>query len=418
MLKKSFLKFIAKKENVDPSFLESNFKKGKIVIPLNKNKMIKNPVAIGKGLKVKINTNLGTSTERTEVDDELKKLDTAVKYGTDTVMDLSVGGNLAKIRRLIVKRSPIPVGSVPIYEVASRVEKREKTFDKIRKEDIFDTLEEQAKDGIDFFTIHAGILRKFLDILNRERRTAGIVSRGGAILARWMYVNKKENPLYEEFDTVLEIAKKYNITISLGDALRPGSIADSSDKLQLYELYVLSELVKRCRKKGVQVMVEGPGHIRIDEVDFNIAVEKKLCLDAPFYVLGPLTTDIACGYDHIVSSIGGALAALSGADFLCVVTPAEHLRHPSVEDIKLGVIASKIAAHSVDVIRFRDEWERDRRLSLARARRRWREVFGYAIDKERAIKYRGEEKISSEDICTMCGKFCSLKLIEECNLLR
>ncbi|MCD6583353.1 MAG: phosphomethylpyrimidine synthase ThiC [Candidatus Omnitrophica bacterium] len=418
MFRKSILKEIAKKEGVSLSHLENNFKKGRIVIPHNNKREIKKIIAIGKGLKVKVNTNLGTSTERREFKDELEKLAIAVKYGTDTIMDLSVGGNLRKIRKEIIKASPVPVGSVPIYEVASEVERRKGSFEKMTNDDIFAVLEEQAKDGIDFFTIHAGILRNFLDILQREKRTSGIVSRGGAILARWMYVNKKENPLYEEFDTVLDIAKKYRITISLGDALRPGAIADSTDKLQIYELFTLAQLVKKCRKKNVQVMVEGPGHIRIDEIRFNMWIEKKLCDQAPFYVLGPLTTDIACGYDHIVSTIGGALAALWGADFLCVVTPAEHLRHPSVEDIKLGVIASKIAAHSVDLIRFKDEWERDKVLSLARAKRKWREVFKYSLDREKAENYREQKKVSLDDICTMCGKFCSLRLIDKCDLLK
>ncbi|MCK4810344.1 MAG: phosphomethylpyrimidine synthase ThiC [Candidatus Omnitrophica bacterium] len=418
MFSKKFLKDIAKKEKVDFSFLEKNFRAGKVVIPVNKKKNLENPVAIGKGMKVKINTNIGTSTERKEIKDELQKLAEAVKYGTDTVMDLSVGGNLNKIRREIIKKSPVAVGTVPIYQAALEVEKKKGSFEKMKKEDIFDVLEEQAQDGVDFFTIHAGIKKDFLNILKKKKRTAGIVSRGGAILARWMYVNNKENPLFENFDTVLDIAKKYNITISLGDALRPGAIADSTDELQMYELFVLSNLVKKCRKKGLQVMVEGPGHIRIDQIEFNMFAQKKVCADAPFYILGPLTTDIACGYDHIVSSIGGALAALWGANFLCVVTPAEHLRHPSVEDIKLGVIASKIAAHSVDIVNFKDEWEKDRTLSLSRAKRNWKEVFNYSLDKNKAEKYRNAEHVSSDDICSMCGKFCSLKLIDSCDLLK
>lgn len=414
MFKRSFLKYLAKKENVHLSLLETNFLKGKIVIPLNKKKEIKKPVAIGEGLKIKVNTNIGTSPERREIEDELEKLAIAIKYGTDTVMDLSTGGDLKKIRKSIIENSSVPVGTVPIYEAAVEAEKKRKALEKIKKEDIFDILEEQAKQGVDFFTIHAGILKRFLNILREEKRVAGIVSRGGALLARWMYINDKENPFYENFDKILDIAKKYNITISLGDALRPGAIADSTDKSQMYELYVLSELVRKCRRKRVQVMVEGPGHIRIDEIKFNMQVEKKVCQGVPFYVLGPLTTDIACGYDHIVSSIGGAIASLWGADFLCVVTPAEHLRHPSLEDVKLGVIASKIAAHSVDVIRFKDEWEKDKLLSLARAKRNWEKIFAFSLDKEKAKNYRENDKVY-DDICSMCGKFCSLKLIENCD---
>lgn len=416
MFTRSFLKYLAEKEKVPLSLLESNLLKGKVVIPLNKKKEIENPVAIGEGLKIKINTNIGTSPEKCELDDELEKLAIAIKYGTDTVMDLSTGGDLKKIRESIVKKSSVPVGTVPIYEAAVEAEKRRGGLEKIKKEEILEILEEQAKQGVDFFTIHAGILKKFLGILREEKRAGGIVSRGGAILARWMYLNNKENPFYENFDKILDIAKRYNITISLGDALRPGAIADSTDKLQMYELYVLSDLVKKCRRRGVQVMVEGPGHIRIDEIKFNMEIEKKLCQGAPFYVLGPLTTDIACGYDHIVSSIGGAIASLWGADFLCVVTPGEHLRHPSLEDVKLGVIASKIAAHSVDVIRFKDEWERDKLLSLARAKRDWEKIFKFSLDKEKAKSYR-DNNTTYDDICSMCGKFCSLKIAENCKFL-
>jgi phosphomethylpyrimidine synthase len=283
--------------------------------------------------------------------------------------------------------------------------------------DIWDVLKEHAEDGIDFFTIHAGILKSSLKLLKKNKRVGGIVSRGGAILSRWMYINKKENPLYENFDKILELAKKYNITISLGDALRPGAVADSTDKLQLQELYVLSELVKRCREKEVQVMVEGPGHLRLDEIGFNVWLEKKICNYAPFYVLGPLVVDYACGYDHINSAIGGAIASFFGADFLCVVTPAEHLRHPSPEDIKEGIIASKIAAHAVDILCFKDEWEKERCLSLYRARRDWKKVFSLAIDKRKAYQYRKDCK-DIFDACSMCGKFCSLKIIEKCNLLK
>lgn len=418
LFNKSFLKRAAQREGVPLPLLEKGIKEGTIVIPLNKKKKLKNCIAIGDGLKVKINTNIGTSSERTELKDELEKLAVAIEYGTDTVMDLSTGSNLKKVREALLEKSSVPLGTVPLYEAAHEAERKYRNFEKMTKENIFDVLVQQAKDGVDFFTIHAGILKKFIAIMQKEKRTAGVVSRGGAILTRWMYVNNKENPLYEYFEEVLAIAKEYNITISLGDALRPGAIADSTDKLQMYELFVLSELVKKCWKYGVQVMVEGPGHIRLDEIQFNIEMEKKLCSGAPFYVLGPLTTDIACGYDHIVSSIGGALAAFFGANFLCVVTPAEHLRHPSSEDIKLGVIASKIAAHSIDILRFKDERLRDEQLSLARAYRKWDKVFTYALDKKKAQKYRATTKVSSEDICTMCGKFCSLKLIEKCNLLK
>ncbi|UCC94952.1 MAG: phosphomethylpyrimidine synthase ThiC [Candidatus Omnitrophota bacterium] len=417
MFKKSFLKKIAKQESVAPGYLEKNFKKGKIVIPLNKTKEIKKPTAIGEGLRVKTNTNIGTSTERREVEDELKKLHIAIECGTDTVMDLSVGGNIAKIRREIIQRSTIPVGTVPIYEAALQAERQKMTFEAMSFDTLWDVLVQQAKDGVDFFTIHAGILKKSLKMIQKKKRVGGVVSRGGAILSRWMYVNQRENPLYENFDKILELAKNYNITLSLGDALRPGAIADSTDRLQLSELYVLGELVKRCRKRGVQVMVEGPGHIRLDEIGFNVWLQKRVCNGAPFYILGPLPTDIAAGYDHITASIGGALAALWGADFLCVVTPAEHLRHPSIDDIKDGVIAAKIAAHSVNLLRFKEEWKKDYQISLYRAKRDWQKLFPLTIDEKKARGYRQTTDIAS-DICTMCGEFCSLKISEHCNLLK
>lgn len=419
MFKKSFLKKLAKKEKLNYAFLEEQLRKARIVIPFNKTRKTVNPVAIGEGCKVKINTNVGTSTEAVAMREEIEKVKIAAISGSDTIMDLSVGGDLGKIRKEIIKNSPLPLGTVPIYEAAFRSERERSSFERMKFEDIFDVLTIQAKDGVDFFTIHAGILKNCLSVIKRKKRVGGIVSRGGAILTRWMYVNNRENPFFDNFDKILTLAKEYNITLSLGDALRPGAIADSTDDLQISELKVLGDLVRRCRQKGVQVMVEGPGHIRLDEIPFNIMLQKKLCDRAPFYVLGPLPTDIAAGYDHITSSIGGAIAALNGADFLCVVTPAEHLRHPSREDIKDGVIASRIAAHSVDVLRFEDEWKKDYRLSLFRARRDWEKVFPLTLDEQKAKKYRKTENPGvSIDMCTMCGKFCSLKIIEKCNLLK
>ena len=418
MFSRAFLRKLARKECVPFSYLEKKFKEGRIVIPLNNKKEIKGVVAIGEGLKVKINTNIGTSTEIADLKEEIHKLKTAINAGTDTVMDLSIGENINTIRKTIIKHSSVPVGTVPIYEVAQESEKRKGSIDKIRLDDILDTIKQQAFDGVDFFTIHAGILRNTIDILSENKRVGGIVSRGGAILARWMYVNKKENPLYEHFDDILDIAKKYRITISLGDALRPGAIADSTDKLQLSELFALSTLVKKCQTRGVQVMVEGPGHIRLDEIAMNVVLQKNICSNAPFYILGPLPTDIASGYDHITSAIGGAIAAMQGADFLCVVTPAEHLKQPSAEDIKEGIIASRIAAHSVDLLRFKDEWEKDNTLSYYRAHRKWDNIFKLTIDKDKAKCYRNSAKVTPEDICTMCGQFCSLKIIDKCHLLK
>ncbi|MDP2922759.1 MAG: phosphomethylpyrimidine synthase ThiC [Candidatus Omnitrophota bacterium] len=417
MLKKSLLKQVAAKESVTLRFLEKQFASGRVVIPLNRKRRIESVVAIGEGLKIKINTNIGTSTEKTVIMNEIKKLNVAIKYKTDTVMDLSTGGDLAKIRQTILETSSIPLGTVPIYEAAVETQRRRQSFEKMTFDDIWDVLKKQAEDGVDFFTIHAGILRNFLKIIEKEKRVGGIVSRGGAILARWMYVNNKENLIYENFDKIIQLAKDYNITLSLGDALRPGAIADSTDALQVSELKVLGQLVKKCRKNGVQVIVEGPGHIKLNEIKFNMSLEKRLCDHAPFYVLGPLTTDIAAGYDHITAAIGGAMAAFYGADFLCVVTPAEHLRHPSIDDIKDGVIASRIAAHSVDILRFKNEWQKDYNLSLYRSRRNWEKLFPLSIDEDKARKYR-QTLDSSKDMCTMCGEFCSLKIIEKCKFLK
>ena len=419
MFKKSFLKKIAKKEKVSCQLIEKGLNEGTIVIPLNNKKEIGKPVAIGENLKIKINTNLGISTDKANLEEELEKLHTAIKYGTDAIMDLSVGKEITKVRKEIISHSSVPVGTVPIYEAAIEVERKKGSFEKMKISDFLDTLDKQAKEGVDFFTIHAGVRKEALEILEADGRRGGIVSRGGAIISRWMYVNKKENFLYTHFEKILKILKKYNITLSLGDGLRPGALDDSTDRLQLHELFTLGELVKKARAYGVQVMVEGPGHVKINEVAYNMALEKKICHKAPFYVLGPLTTDIAMGYDHISAAIGGAIAALNGANFLCVVTPAEHLRQPSVNDIKEGVIASRIAAHSVDLLNFADEAERDSSLSRFRARRDWKNIFKYSLDLEKSKKYHNSTKnVSSVDVCTMCGKYCSLKLLEKCELLK
>ena len=416
MFKKNFLKNLAKKETVPLSFLEKQLKRGRIVIPLNKKRKISNPCAVGEGLKVKINTNIGLSTKALNIPNEIKKMRCAVQYGTDTIMDLSVSSNLKVLRELILKESSVPLGTVPLYEIALNVKKKGGSIEDITFDDIWDVLRRQAEEGVDFFTIHAGVLKKNVQMLKRKKRVGGVVSRGGAILIYWMSINKKENPFYKNFDKILQLAKAYNITLSLGDALRPGAISDSTDALQISELRTLGRLAKRCREKGVQVMIEGPGHIRLDEIAMNMMLEKKICAHSPFYVLGPLPTDIAAGYDHITSAIGGAIAAMHGADFLCVVTPAEHLRHPTIEDIRNGVIASKIAAHSVDVLRFKDEWKRDCDLSRYRTRRNWDKLTPLTLDKNKVKEYRKKSK-SSEDICAMCGSFCSLKMLEECGLL-
>jgi len=406
---------VAAEEDKKPNLILKRIKEGRIVIPLNSRHKIKKPCGIGYGLRTKINANIGTSTDKSQIDDELKKIKVAINYGADTIMDLSVGGDLAKIRKGVLGYSPVPVGTVPIYEIAVNAQIKKGDFLKFTLNDILDTLESQAKEGVDFFTIHAGVTKKGLSILKAHKRLMGIVSRGGAILSTWMSCHKKENPFYEYFDKVLDIAYRYDVTISLGDGLRPGSILDSTDEAQISELKILGELAIRAKKKNVQVIIEGPGHIPLHEIQKNIALEKKICHQAPFYVLGPLVTDVAAGYDHISAAIGAALAASSGADFLCYVTPSEHLRHPSLEDVREGVIASKIAAHAADIAKgLKSAWDWDRKMSQARRKRDWKKQITLSIDPNKAKHYRESSKPQLSDVCTMCGKYCSIKLMDRC----
>jgi phosphomethylpyrimidine synthase len=406
---------VAHLEGVSPKELMRLIRLGQAVILLNVNHKIKNPCAVGKGLSTKVNANIGTSTDESRITDEIQKLKTAIKYGADALMDLSVGGNLAGVRREVLKHSTVPVGTVPIYEVAVKAQARNKNFLKFSAKDILEVLNDQAKQGVDFFTIHSGVTRSSLKILQQHERLMGIVSRGGAIIASWIKYHKQENPFYSHFEQILDIAYKYDITLSLGDGLRPGSILDATDKAQIAELKILGALAKRARKRGVQVMIEGPGHVPLDQIEKNITLEKKYCAGAPFYVLGPLVTDVAAGYDHISSAIGGAIAASSGADFLCYVTPAEHLRHPTVSDVREGVIACRIAAHAGDLVKRRKlaiEW--DRNISVARKKRNWRKQIKLSIDPDKAKAYRLSSKPKLSSVCTMCGRYCSIKLMEDC----
>ena len=412
------MKRIAYKEGKNPNLILKWVREGRVVILHNRKRDIKKPCAVGWGLRTKINANIGTSTDKSQISDELRKIEVAVKYGADTIMDLSVGGNLKKIRKQILEYSPVPVGTVPVYEIAVNAQKIKGNFLKFSIDDILDNLESQAKEGVDFFTIHAGVTRKSLGVLKKHKRILDIVSRGGAILASWIACNKKENPFYEYFDKILDIAYDYDITLSLGDGLRPGSILDATDNAQIAELKILGDLANRAKKRNVQVMIEGPGHIPLNQIKRNIVLEKTICRNAPFYVLGPLVTDIAAGYDHISSAIGGALAASIGADFLCYVTPSEHLRHPSVEDVKEGVIAYRIAAHAADIakgIKSAIRW--DKKMSEARKRRDWKQQIALSIDPDKAKNYRTSSKPQLLDVCTMCGKYCSIKLMEKCRRL-
>lgn len=411
---KTFKK-VSETEKIDLKLLKKGVARGEIAILKNSCRDNVIPVGIGKGLKTKVNTNIGTSPERNDVKFELKKLKIAIEAGTDTVMDLSTAGDLDLIRRRIIKNCTIPLGTVPIYQAVIETIKEKGGMVKMDGDKIFEVIERQLKDGVDFITVHCGVTRKVLKCLKEEGRTLDIVSRGGAFHATWMIANDKENPLYENFDKLLKLAKKYNAVLSLGDGLRPGCIADSMDSAQIEELMTLGELTKRARGKGVQVIVEGPGHVPLNEIEANVILEKKICYNAPFYVLGPIVTDVAMGYDHISASIGAAVAAGYGVDFICYVTPGEHLRLPTLEDVKLGVIGARIAAHAGDIakgVKGAAEW--DRTLSERRKDMDWGEQIKLSIDPITAERLRNESKPTlEENVCTMCGEYCAIKIVAD-----
>jgi phosphomethylpyrimidine synthase len=400
---------VAEKEHVDAEWLRKNIAEGNIVIPKNINRNF-SATGIGKGLATKINANIGTSEKHCNLIEELEKMEVAVKYGVHAIMDLSTGGNLHSILQKILDISPVMVGTVPVYGVVTQLLKQGKRISQLDPEDLFWEIEQQAQMGVDFMTLHCGVTQSSLSFLQNDERVCGIVSRGGAILKRWMTDNNKENPLYEQYNRVLDICMKYDVTISLGDGLRPGAGADATDRGQIAELLILGELVDRAREKGVQVMVEGPGHMPLDQIEMNMKIMKCLCHGAPFYVLGPLVTDAAPGYDHIVGAIGGTVAAIHGADFLCYVTPAEHLCLPDANDVKEGVIASRIAAHAADIVKNIDQAkQRDYFISKARRELDWETMFKNALDPELARKRKIESESSDEDHCSMCGNLCAVK---------
>jgi phosphomethylpyrimidine synthase len=404
------IKSVAQLENLSEDFIRSGVASGTIVIPKNIKRTLKKITAVGAGLKTKVNANLGTSPDHIDLDEELQKLDAAVKAGADAVMDLSTGGNLTQIRKEILAVCPVQVGTVPIYEAACRSVAKGKKISQIDGELLFDVIEEQAEQGVDFITVHCGINKETVEILNRQGRLAGIVSRGGSFLVKAINATGKENPLYEQYDKLLEIAKKYDITLSLGDGFRPGCLFDASDGPQIAELSVLGELVLKGRASGVQVMIEGPGHIPLNQVEANVTLAKRLGHNAPLYFLGPLVTDIAPGYDHITSAIGGALAAAKGVDFICYVTPSEHLRLPDVQDVHEGVIAARIAAHAADIVKgVSGARERDDEMSKWRKARNWEKQKEFCIDPVEFAKERAKLPPRQEDVCTMCGEFCSMR---------
>lgn len=410
------IELIAKDEDVSISLLKKDIEKGHTVILCSKKRNPKKPCAIGKGLRTKVNVNLGTSPELADLKEEERKIEISERFGADTIMDLSTGGDIDSIRKFILNKTQLPVGTVPIYQAAVLAKEKYGDITQMRAEDIFNVIRKQAEDGVDFMTVHCGVTMGGLRLLNKYPRVTGIVSRGGAILSNWMKKNNKENPLFVQFDRLLQIARRYNIVLSLGDGMRPGCIKDASDRIQVYELKVLSKLARRALEKKVQVIIEGPGHLPINHIRKNIRWQKKLCNGAPFYVLGPLVMDSAPGYDHITGAIGGALAASYGADFLCYVTPAEHLRLPTADDVLEGLIASKIAAHAGDIAKgIKNASKKDYLISIARAKRDWDRQIELSINPEKAKSYRQSRKPASDDVCTMCGEFCSLKIMEECS---
>lgn len=406
------MRIVAEREGLQPEFIMQGVADGSIVI-LKNSRRKKNilPLGIGKGLRTKVNANLGTSGDLAEIPLELEKLMVSVDAGADTVMDLSTGGAVDETRRAIIDGSPVPVGTVPIYQAALEAVRKGKSFVEMSPEELFECIVKHAEDGVDFMTVHCGITRQAIEILKKHPRVMGVVSRGGTLMLEWMQYNNAENPLYEHFDRLIEIAREYDLVLSLGDALRPGAIEDASDPVQLAELYTLGELTLRARKGGAQVMIEGPGHMPLDQIQANVMLEKKICHGAPFYVLGPLVTDVAAGYDHISSAIGGAIAASYGADFLCYVTPAEHLRLPSIDDVREGVVASRIAAHAGDIVKgVKGAREWDLNMSRARKALDWAKQYALSIYPERARIVRESLLPSDPEVCTMCGAFCAIKL--------
>jgi phosphomethylpyrimidine synthase len=404
------MRLVAREEYLSEEFVRGEIARGRLIIPANTNHPHLKPIGIGMALRCKINANIGNSAVSSDIGCETKKLMLAIKYGADAVMDLSTGPDIDAIRLAIIKGSTVPVGTVPMYEAAGLVEK----IEDLTEDMLFDVIEKHARQGVDFITVHAGMLRRHIGLVHK--RTTGIVSRGGSLLARWMSVNKKENPLYAQYDRLLGICRRYDMALSLGDGLRPGSLADASDAAQFAELSVLGELVARAREGDVQAMVEGPGHIPFDEIEMNVRKEIELCDGAPFYVLGPLVTDIAAGYDHITSAIGGTMAAYAGASMLCYVTPKEHLGLPNAEDVRAGVIAHKIAAHAADIAKKRPHArEMDDRLSKARFDLDWEAQFRLLLDGDKAREYHSKEAgAAANDPCSMCGpKFCAMRITKE-----
>ncbi|MDI6783210.1 MAG: phosphomethylpyrimidine synthase ThiC [bacterium] len=408
------IELVAKAENLDATWLRDRIAKGKIALPFNPRHSPSHPCAIGKGTRTKVNANIGSSPDFPQVENELKKLKAAIAAKTDTIMDLSTGGDINLIRETIINHSPVPVGTVPIYGAAVNARQSKRAIVELSEDELFNEVIHQAEQGVDFMTIHCGVTWRTLNVMKEQGRITDVVSRGGAFTLEWMIYNQKENPFYEHYDRLLEIAKKYDITLSLGDGFRPGCLADATDRAQIEELLILGELTRRAWDSGVQVIIEGPGHVPLNQIEANMLLEKQICQEAPFYVLGPLVTDVAPGYDHITAAIGGALAAMTGADFLCYVTKSEHLRLPTVDEVYEGVIVTRIAAHAADIAKGLPgalDWD----IAMAKARKSldWEKMLEYAIDPKRARQMRLESPPTESDVCTICGEFCAMKGMTE-----
>ena len=407
------MKVVAEQEKLDPEFIRQGIAAGNIVIPANIKHKNFTSFGIGKGLRTKVNANLGTSSDYGTIQTELEKLKMAIDCGADTVMDLSTGGDIPAVRRAVMKASTIPVGTVPIYQAAIKAIKESGAIVKMNVEDFFSAVEENARDGIDFVTVHCGVTRSAIARLKKQGRITDVVSRGGAFTVGWILHNDCENPLYEYYDRLLEIARKYDVTLSLGDGMRPGCLADATDHAQVEELLILGELVQRAWDAGVQVMVEGPGHVPLNQIETNVKLQKSICKGAPFYVLGPLVTDIGAGYDHITGAIGGAIAAMHGADFLCYVTPSEHLSLPDVEDVRQGVIASRIAGHAADIAKgVKGAMDWDIKMAKARKALDWEGQAKLTLTPEYSRKVHAKHT-SGGEACSMCGDYCAMKVVGE-----
>ncbi|MFH0847659.1 MAG: phosphomethylpyrimidine synthase ThiC [Chloroflexota bacterium] len=407
------MKVVAEAEGVEPEFVQQGVEKGNIVIPANINHRSLVPRGIGLGLRTKVNANIGVSADFGDIGTELGKLQVALDAGADAVMDLSTGGDLRVIRQAIIAASPVAIGTVPVYQAGVKAIREYNAIVKMTVDDFFAAIEDHINDGVDFITVHCGITQGAIRRLKQQGRVTDVVSRGGAFTIGWMVYNDRENPLYEYYDRLLDLAREYDVTLSLGDGLRPGSLADATDRAQIEELLTLGELVERAWAAGVQVMVEGPGHIPLNQIETNVQLQKSVCKGAPFYVLGPLVTDIGAGYDHITGAIGGAIAAAAGADFLCYVTPAEHLSLPDAEDVRQGIMASRIAAHAADIVKgVKGALDWDRKMAVARKSLDWEEQAKLSLDPELARRVHAKHA-SATGACSMCGPFCAMDLMSK-----